>query len=860
MSNHSAKKRRLGFEGLEHRQMLSTVGLNSISNVTLPAGTSVMVALNGTDTGNTVQFGVTSSNSADVTPIVMPNSNPNLQFNIAGVGSMTFQLFQNLTPNTVSWIESLVNGDLYNGDYIYRAETGSFALIQGGNNPPQINSGADVNPLPASVGSQTTIDEEFNPDLNYTTAGELAMARQSGPNTSSTEFFVTDGATRSLDYAYTLFGFMTSGQSVLTALDAEPTTANSDGIHYLNTPIKITSASILSDTDTQNGVLMLRAPTTASGSYTVSVTAYDGTNTPTTQTFTVNVETDTAIGTSGVTTNPWASQAPAPPTGVTFQPGAGQGTSTFTSLNNSSTSTELSFLVSGVTVGDAVTLYADGAAIGTADATSTSVTITTNGTSTLTAGSHTFTATETKLGVAVTDNGDNSLSESANVDSYDSPAVQVQVVTSLSVTSTPATSAKVGQAYTYIVETNAPSGDTFTVTPVTKPSGMTFDSTTNTFTWTPTSAEVNTAPAFSASVTDSLGHTATIGPVDIAVSAGVPPTTIPANSAGGDVTVLFSGNQVLVYDNIKKQVLTSSVFDSTDSVTINATAGQANSVLIIVPGSSNDPLPENVTVNGAGSTNNQVTVFGASGTNNFLLNGTTASDNGLVTNMSSVQKVTLAGMSGNSYYTLTNSSEAAWVVDTGGYNTLDFSHDTAGVDVNLGLDKGQAQMIAPWSNTLSIDGVIDELIGSEFNNVLTGGPAATTLIRSGEGNNTVTGGSGNNVLLGGGGQDTITGGPGENLIIGGAGNSSLYAKGTENIIFAGETTDDSSNPALLDLLAQGTRASYGYSVRRILASSAGNSSIQSDPVTFLDMGAADTIYGSQLGNWFVLGSNTTVKP
>ena len=41
--------RRLGFESLEHRQLLSSVGLASISNITLPAGTSYLVALNGSD-------------------------------------------------------------------------------------------------------------------------------------------------------------------------------------------------------------------------------------------------------------------------------------------------------------------------------------------------------------------------------------------------------------------------------------------------------------------------------------------------------------------------------------------------------------------------------------------------------------------------------------------------------------------------------------------------------------------------------------------------------------------------------------------------------------------------------------------
>ena len=181
------------------------------------------------------------------------------------------------------------------------------------------------------------------------------------------------------------------------------------------------------------------------------------------------------------------------------------------------------------------------------------------------------------------------------------------------------------------------------------------------------------------------------------------------------------------------------------------------------------------------------------------------------------------------------------------------------MNVNLGLDKGQPQSIAPWNTTLMIYGMINKLIGSAYADVLSGGPAATTEIVAGAGNDTITGGSGDNILLGGGGNDTITGGLGKNLMIGGSGNCSLYAKGSENIVFAGSTSDDSNDQALLNLLDQGSRVSYGYSVRRILASAAKNSALLSSPVLFQDSGAHDTIFGSEIGNWFVLGKNTTVK-
>ena len=865
-----SQARRLRFESLEHRRLLTALSLGSISTVTVPAGGSALVALNGSQSG--LNFGVTSSDPTQVTPSLMPQTNKSVTFNIDGsgiVGAMTFQLFDNLTPSIASQIETLVTDKIYNGDSIYRSAAGF--VVQGGNDLPTISGGkvtgqTTVNTVPSGV--PTSVNDEFNPDLTYTSAGSLGFAIPS-PNGGSTEFFVGEGtstAQSSLNYSYSLFGFQTVNQAisvngvsttVLGALEADSTSADvvaSSGGDPL-TPIQISSATL--STDTQNGVLMLRAPSTASGSYTVTVTAYDGTDTPATQTFKVNVESNT----SGSVANPWASKTPTTPTGIKFMPASGQGAA-FTSANNSSPSTELEFQVSGVTVGDTVTLYADGVAIGSvANATLTEQPIFTNGSTALLDGMHTFAATVTAPNVSTTwtDSQSNSRTDTANVDSYSSPGVQVQVITKLVVTASPSTSAKVGQVYTYVVQTNAPSSDAITVTASTVPTGMQLTG-ADTFTWTPTSSQVDTAPAFSATIRDALGFTATIGPVDISVALGVPVTSIPANaSKGGNVTVKFIGNQVLVYDAIGNDALTYTSFTSTDSVEIDCPAGQANTVWVVVP-ASGSPLPQQVLIQGAsGSTNNQVIMYGTNGANTFTLNGGTVTSNGLSTQVTNVQKLTLAGFGGNDDYTLDSSSEPTRVVDTGGNNTMDFSHDTAGVDVNLGLDKGQAQSIAPWNTTLSIYGVINKLIGSAHADVLTGGPAATTEIVAGAGNDTITGGSGDNILLGGGGSDTITGGLGRNLMIGGAGNCNFYAKGSESTVFAGTTNIDNNDQALLDLLDQGSRANYGYSARRLLASAAQSPALLSSPaVSFHDTGATDTIHGNNINNWFVLGANGKV--
>jgi Ca2+-binding RTX toxin-like protein len=282
--------------------------------------------------------------------------------------------------------------------------------------------------------------------------------------------------------------------------------------------------------------------------------------------------------------------------------------------------------------------------------------------------------------------------------------------------------------------------------------------------------------------------------------------------------------------------------------------------MVMLPSSSATALPKQVLVKGAtGATNTQITMMGTNAANTYTLSGGTITANGLQTQITNVQKLTLAGRGGDDYYTLNSSSTPTWIVDTGGYNTVDFSKDTAAVTVNLGLDQGRAQPIGPWNTTLSIYGVINKLIGSAYADVLTGGPATTTMIRAGAGNATITGGSGDNVLVGGGGSDTIAGGAGKNLIIGGNGNSNLYAEGSQNIIFAGTTNETSNDQALMNLLEQPSRISYGYSVRRILASAAGNSALLSSPITFQDTGAHDTIFGSNVNNWFMLGKYTTVK-
>ena len=195
----------------------------------------------------------------------------------------------------------MVLSGFYNGLSIYRNgedSSGNPFVIQGGNDPP----------TGAIKTDQASIAEEFNPNLQFTSAGILAMARSSAPGSSSTEFFVTEEAARFLDYNYTIFGIQTVGTDVISTIASmadQSATQDPNGIGYLASPLTITSASII--TDAKNGVLELTAPTGVTGTVTVTVTANDGVNAPTTQTYTVVIQADSTSNPA----DPFAAVTPA---------------------------------------------------------------------------------------------------------------------------------------------------------------------------------------------------------------------------------------------------------------------------------------------------------------------------------------------------------------------------------------------------------------------------------------------------------------------------------------------------------------------------------------------------------------------
>ena len=129
---------------------------------------------------------------------------------------MTFQLFDNLTPNTASQIETLVNDGFYNGDYIYRAQS---RIRRPGRQrrPHDLQRNGDRHNNDQYVAFRRAVHDQ----RRVQSGPELYLGRRLGdgphrsPNTSGTEFFIAEGRQRGAsDYGYSLFGFQTVNQAI----------------------------------------------------------------------------------------------------------------------------------------------------------------------------------------------------------------------------------------------------------------------------------------------------------------------------------------------------------------------------------------------------------------------------------------------------------------------------------------------------------------------------------------------------------------------------------------------------------------------------------------------------------------------
>ena len=324
-SKHSGRQPLV--EVLEGRQLL-TASLAPIPSVTVPAQLGYQLTLDGSgSTSSNQTFTATSSNpniKVSVAPQVSsatPQTANEPQYWTVTVShtpanssdvtinheSMTFQLFGDLTPQTVARIATLTNDNYYTtatlpgsspagpGKYFPRITSVSasgFSVLQGGSgSPTSTSSSSGITPLIATEPVQ---------QLAFTGQSQIAMANTGAADSTDAQFFITNGVPststqQAFDFNYTIFGQLVSGQQTVTDLSKvavqnnTPPSGQTPELSQPITPVVINSVAFSSTNP--NGVLHIDTTgATAGQTATITVTATDPTDhTTATQSFTVTV-------------------------------------------------------------------------------------------------------------------------------------------------------------------------------------------------------------------------------------------------------------------------------------------------------------------------------------------------------------------------------------------------------------------------------------------------------------------------------------------------------------------------------------------------------------------------------------------
>jgi cyclophilin family peptidyl-prolyl cis-trans isomerase len=281
-------------EPLEDR-VLMTASLQPISSLFVPALQGYTLPLEGSGTTDAQTFTVTSSNP-DIAASIAPQSfwtlgvsytDPTFSAN-SFTGTLTFNLFPNLTPNTVAQITNLTDNNEYTDTYKYvsRLATGfpnaTGYLVQGGS--------------PTLTGQNTPAAPDFANEivqqLAFTGTAQLAMANSGGTDSNSNQFFVTTGSPNfERGYNFTIFGQLVSGQTTLAKMTRIPVMTNSytgETSQPVN-PLTITSAAITT-TNPDGTVILDTTQATAGETASITVTATDSVDhTTASQSFQVTV-------------------------------------------------------------------------------------------------------------------------------------------------------------------------------------------------------------------------------------------------------------------------------------------------------------------------------------------------------------------------------------------------------------------------------------------------------------------------------------------------------------------------------------------------------------------------------------------
>lgn len=152
---------------------------------------------------------------------------------VTTAGTIVVVLDPKRAPKTVANFLHYVNTRFYDGGSFFRAVPGF--VIQGGNKPKEKPSDPKI-PLetPLATGIRNT-------------DGAISMARETQPNTATSEFFICDGSQRRLDGSktrpgYAAFGHVVSGMDVVRAIARLPAPGPNG---MMTTPVTIVHVTVV---------------------------------------------------------------------------------------------------------------------------------------------------------------------------------------------------------------------------------------------------------------------------------------------------------------------------------------------------------------------------------------------------------------------------------------------------------------------------------------------------------------------------------------------------------------------------------------------------------------------------------------
>src|ERR1700690_1788574 len=132
------------------------------------------------------------------------------------LGDITIQFLNTQAPNTVANFIKLAQSGFYDGTKFHRVIKGF--MDQGGD---PLTKDDSMMARWGTGGPGYQFNDEITP-TNSNAAGTIAMAN-SGPNTQGSQFFINAVDNHNLDSGYTVFGKVTAGMDVVTAINNTPT-------------------------------------------------------------------------------------------------------------------------------------------------------------------------------------------------------------------------------------------------------------------------------------------------------------------------------------------------------------------------------------------------------------------------------------------------------------------------------------------------------------------------------------------------------------------------------------------------------------------------------------------------------------